>query len=191
MKRIAYIVSGIFHPIVLFDLGIIFMIGENFSWEFSKIVQWAGFLAFLNILVISFIFWGMKTRRFSNFDVSRRKQRFFLYQAIIVLCVAFYLIGKSLGASPFIQQVSVVFLIFLILLEVINTRIKASVHMASLAIVSLAAALYYGGAFLLLILSIPLVAWARIYEKRHTPKEVIAGIVTGVLILVIGKFIIQ
>lgn len=191
MKRTAYLISSIFHPIVLFDVGILFLIGENFSWMIGKIIVWSGVLCIINLIMIAFIIWGMRTKRFSNFDVSKRKQRFLLYQIVIIFCVAFYFIGRFVGVSDFVLKISVVFLIFLVMLELINTKIKASVHIASITIVSISAALFYGGFFLLAPVAIPLTAWARIYEKRHTPKEVVVGFCVGLLILGIAKLIIQ
>ncbi len=133
----------------------------------------------------------MKTRRFSNFDVSKRRQRFLLYQVVIILALAFYFIGKAIGVSDVILKSCMVFLIFLILLEVINTKVKASVHIASITIVSVTLAFSYRGVFIALPLFIPILAWARIYEKRHTPKEVCAGFLVGMLILIIANFIIR
>ncbi len=191
MKKTAQVISAILHPFVLFDIGIILFIGEHFNWEVEKLFLWGLFLVLINSALVAFIIWGMKTRRFSNFDVSKRRQRFLLYQVVIILALAFYFIGKAIGVSDVILKSCMVFLIFLILLEVINTKVKASVHIASITIVSVTLAFFYRGVFIALPLFIPILAWARIYEKRHTPKEVCAGFLVGMLILIIANFIIR
>ena len=191
MKKAAQAISAILHPFILFDIGIILFIGEHFNWQIEKLLSWGLFLVVINSVLVAFIIWGMKTRRFSNFDVSKRKQRFLLYQVVIILALAFYFIGKAIGVSEVILKSCMVFIIFLILLEVINTKVKSSVHIASITIVSVTLAFFYRGIFMVLPFCIPVLAWARIYEKRHTPKEVFAGFIVGLLILIIANFIIR
>jgi len=191
MKKTAQIISAILHPFALFDIGIILFIGEHFNWDMEKLFVWGLFVIIINLILIAFIIWGMRTRRFSNFDVSKRKQRFLLYQVVIILSLAFYFIGKAIGVSEVILRSCMVFLIFLVLLEVINIKVKASVHIASVTIISVGLAVFYRGFFIFLPLLIPILAWARIYEKRHTPREVYAGFLVGLLILAIANFIIR
>ncbi len=190
MEKAARIISTILHPFVLFDLGILFFIGENFNWDLQKLFLWGALLVVINILLIAFIKWGMKTKHFSNFDVSKRKQRFLLYQVVIFLCIVFYLFGRAVGVSETILKFSLLFLVFIIVLELINIRIKASVHIASMTIVSIAAAAHYGGLLVLLPILIPFLGWSRVYVKRHTFSEVSVGFVVGLLILTLANFII-
>lgn len=191
MKKTARFVSIILHPFVLFDIGIIFFLGEHFKWNIEKMLSWSALLGVANILLISFIKWGMKTRHFSNFDVSRRKQRFLLYQAVIFLTLLFYFFGKAIGISNIILEFSILFLILIVILGVVNVKVKASVHIASLTIISVAAGFYYGGFLIFLPLLIPILAWSRVYTKRHTKKEVLVGFLVGLIILTIAKFILK
>lgn len=190
MKKFAQIISIILHPFVLFDLGIIFIVGEYFNWGIQKLIVWIGFLAVVDFILIGFIRWGMRTRHFSNFDVSKRKQRFLLYQVIIIISIFFYFFGLAVGVSDLLLKFCILFLVFIILLEIINIKIKASVHIASVTIISIAVAFYYRGIFMYLPLLIPLLAWSRVYSKRHTVKEVSIGFLVGLLILFLANFII-
>lgn len=191
MKKTALFISIVLHPFVLFDVGIIIFLGEHFKWNSERLISWLTLLVMANILLISFIKWGMKTRHFSNFDVSRRKQRFLLYQVVIVLTLLFYFLGKAIGISSVILEFSILFLILVVVLEVVNIKVKASVHIASMTIISFAAGFYYNGALVLLPLLIPILAWSRVYTKRHTKKEVLVGFLVGLFILTIAKFIIK
>lgn len=191
MKKTAQIISILLHPFVLFDVGILFFVGENFNWNLEKLVMWGALILIVNVLLITFIKWGMRTRRFSNFDVSRRKQRFLLYQVVIFLSLLFYLFGRAVGVSNTILQFAILFLIFVLVLEFVNIKVKASVHLASMTIISIAAAAYYGGLLVILPILIPILAWSRVYMKRHTIKEVSVGFLVGLLILTIANFIIR
>lgn len=190
MKKFAQIISAILHPFVLFDLGILFFVGEYFNWEIEKLAIWVGLLVIVNCILIGFIRWGMKARHFSNFDVSKRKQRFLLYQVVIFISIIFYIFGRFLGVSEGILKFCTLFLVFVISLEIINIKVKASVHIASLTIVSIAAAFYYREFLMYLPLLIPFLAWSRVYTKRHTIREVLVGFLVGLLILLVAHFII-
>jgi len=191
MKKTAQFISIVLHPFILFDIGIFFFVGENFHWNSQKLFMWGMVILVVNILLILFIKWGMRTKHFSNFDVSKRRQRFLLYQVVIFLAAIFYLVGRFVGVSDTMLQFSLLFLIFIIILEIINTKIKASVHIASITILSLAALEYYRGIFVLLLILIPLLGWSRVYTKRHTVKEVIAGFLIGMLIVIAANVIVK
>ena len=67
-------------------------------------------------------------------------------------------------------------------LSIINTYIKASIHVASIAALIFSFNILYNGFFLLLLFLIPLIAWSRLKVHRHTMQEVIAGLLVGIFI---------
>jgi membrane-associated phospholipid phosphatase len=81
-------------------------------------------------------------------------------------------------------------MIGLVLLEIINFYIKASIHVAVVCSFVITMGLLYGGmVFLLLCVMAPLVAWSRLFLKKHTAIEVIAGTLFGSFVTSLTFFI--
>lgn len=73
--------------------------------------------------------------------------------------------------------------------SIVNTRIKASVHVAAVSALITGLALVYQGYYWLLYILIPVICWARVKIERHTVPEVIAGSFIGSILAVIMYFV--
>ena len=76
-------------------------------------------------------------------------------------------------------------------LAVVNGWLKASIHVAGNAAVSLAAIYAYGAPVSALLLIVPVVGWARVASGAHTPREVYAGAAIGTLGTALGLLFIR
>jgi membrane-associated phospholipid phosphatase len=88
-------------------------------------------------------------------------------------------------------KASILFVVGLIILDIVNSRIKASVHVGSVAAFFTGIAYLYGGVFYLFLFLIPIVAWARVLEKKHTVPETIIGAICGSLLTLSAIYIVQ
>jgi membrane-associated phospholipid phosphatase len=68
--------------------------------------------------------------------------------------------------------------------SIINTKIKASIHLAVYSAFGLVVGFFYGGFFWGVILLAPVVAWSRIILKRHRPLETFVGTLLGAFIVI-------
>ncbi len=115
-------------------------------------------------------------------DVSKRTQRPLLFLVSGVLAV-FYLGGLFIFNGPnALVVITIGILIGIGLASIINTRLKASMHVATISALIFALAIIYNGWYLATLFLIPLVAWARLRIKRHTLPETVVGGLLGILL---------
>lgn len=175
-------ISGFFNPLVSI---LIFFIWKEIHFDgVSGILN--RFLPGLLILLFPislWIFWNVKTGRYTNFDVSNRRQRQSLY-VFIEIVLAIFIILNRFFLTGIWDWDFIFMLILLVVMQVSNFFIKSSMHTAFNIFV--AGLFYIHGAenwvWIGWILLSVLVGITRIILKKHTPKEVLIGAVLGSLI---------
>lgn len=166
------IISNFFNPFV--SLLIYFWYYSSKNYNTSE--AWERFLPIILILVlpvVAWIIWNVRTGRYTNMDVSNRKQRNSLYVIIVVLSII-YLLHEYYFQDIF--DVSIFMLtVLLALMQISNFYIKSSMHTAlNIYVAALFFKLNPYIGLLWLLLSI-IIGITRIILKRHSIAEVIAG----------------
>lgn len=178
----ARLISFVFNPLLIL-IFLPFILVYKSTANLNSSLLWTGYtLIFLSSIAI-FIFFGVRRKIFSDWDVSVRSQRPLLFLFFLILGVL-YMLGLFLFQAPrilFIVLISM--LIGVLIVSAINIKIKASIHVATVAALILGMVLGYGQYYSFLLLIIPLVAWARVKIKRHTVSETIVGGIVGSLLL--------
>ena len=170
--KISKFISNFFNP--MNSLVIYFII---FSIRNFTLIEAANnFLPILLITIIpisSWIIYNVRTKKYTDIDVSDRKQRkslyFFIEGAMIVYLFFVYLRYER------IDIVLLFLLILFVVMQISNYFIKSSMHMAfNLFIAALFFTLSPLFGFVWLGLSI-IIGLSRITLKRHSPAEVLSG----------------
>jgi len=184
MVRFARWISFFLGPIfTLFPIP--FILVAKFSKDYSYALKWTIFSYVFIMAVTLFVVMGVMFGVFSNFDVSKREQRplLFSFCAFAAFC---YLLTLLILNGPKVLFIALFAVVFgLIVAVIVNRWIKASIHMATLTSVVLFMGILYKGYFLFLFLLIPLLAWARVKMKEHTPAETVVGTILGIVITLI------
>ena len=145
-------------------------------------IKWTFFTAAFLLIIGLTVLFALKKGYFTDLDISRREQRPLLFLllsvfSILYFCVLFYFDG------PLVLFISLGGIFFSILVfAFINTRVKASIHVASISALIFSFSILYSGVFFLFLFLIPLIAWSRLFLKKHTAEEVLVGGVVGILI---------
>lgn len=175
----AQIISTIFHPAVISiatPVILIFFVERevpyHIFWFFYPLV----FLA----AVIVFTYIGVKTRLFSDFDVTKRSERKPLYFFVILVSILYLILLLLFDGPKSLIVLGIGVLIGAIIFELVNRKLKASIHVAAVSAFMCVLALLYGGVFIFLPLLIPVIAWSRIHMKRHTFSEAVVGGSVGI-----------
>ncbi|MDO8269612.1 MAG: hypothetical protein Q7T54_03015 [Candidatus Levybacteria bacterium] len=190
MILFANILTWILHPVVL-TIPAVFLLTYYSTGSTQTSYYWTFISLIFSGLVAAFVLIGVKKGFFNNIDVSNRRQRVILYPFVISVVLLFAFFIYSQGGPVNLTMGAILFVVALIILDMINRKIKASIHVASVCAIITGVIYLYGGVTYLLLLLIPLVAWARIVKKRHTPQETIVGAVCGILLTVIAVNIVQ
>lgn len=190
INRSAQFISVLFHPAVI-SVATPFVLFFLIEHEITYSVFWFFYPLFFVILVILFTLYGMRRKMFSDFDVTKRAERKPLYLFVIILSVIYIVLLILFGGPKSFMVLGVGVLAGAILFEMINRKLKASVHVAAVSAFMCTIALLYGGFYLLLPFLIPVIAWSRIHMKRHTFSEALTGGVVGIFLTVIIYLVVE
>jgi hypothetical protein len=187
---IARFISFLFNPVFVF-VFVPFLILFKSTNNLQNALYWTGYTVFFLVFITLFILYGVKKKIFTDIDVSKREQRPLLFFTSIILAI-FYLAGLFILHGPFLLFIIAFGVIMgIFVASIINTRIKASIHVATISSLIVGLALAYGGGYFLLLLFIPLVAWSRIIIKRHTVSETIVGGILGILLSLVIAILVK
>ena len=179
-KAISFFLSPVF---IL--LPIPFILVARFSQDYSYALKWTIFSYAFILGVALFVIIGVMLGVFSNFNVSKREQRplLFSFCAFAAFC---YLLSLLILNGPKILFIGFFALVLgLTGIIIINRWVKSSVHLATATAVLLFVGIVYKGYFFLFLLLIPLLAWARIKTKEHSPMETVIGSILGIVVTLI------
>lgn len=195
MTLFARFVSYLFHP-VLFFLIMPFFIVYRQTDSGLYAMKWMIFSSVFIFIGVMLILFETLRGDFSDVDISKKEQRqkFFL---ILLVLGAIYLAASLFFKGIFfpLSFISLSILLGILIFTLLNGYVKASIHVAVACGFVLSMKILFGESVLLVTLwLVPLIAWARLYLKKHTVTEVISGGVAGTCITVftfiIGKYLL-
>lgn len=183
-------VSFILHPLFLSLLATYLVCYHN-TQSVSASVNWTSGMGVIVLGILLFEFYGIRHGFFSDFDVSKRRQRTPLF-IFVFLMVSALMASILILKGPMELLVGGVYIIIgIIIFSLVNKKIKVSVHVAGIAAFFVFMGLLYGGNFYIGLLCIPLVAWSRVALHRHTVSEVTLGATLGTVLTLIIYGMIQ
>ncbi|MFO0728710.1 MAG: hypothetical protein U1E65_33340 [Myxococcota bacterium] len=180
MVRLARFCSIAGHPMILVPASITAARLKTGGLESS--LQIMGFVVGSLLAVAIYVVRALKKQEVSDIDVSRREQRPKMF-ALAISCTALTVLGLWwLGQPAPVLVGSGVALLLLSVGAVVNhLGLKVSLHTAFAvyaAAIFLSASVLLGVVGGLIALA---VGWSRVVLKRHTPREVAAGLLLGVV----------
>ncbi len=185
-KILARFFSYIFHPVLFFLIMPFFIVyKETASGLYA--IKWMIFSSVFILFGVMIILFETIEGDFSDFDISKKGERFKFYIILAVLGLVYFSLSLFFKGIFFpLSLISLSILLGIIVFAFVNRFVKASIHTAVIFAFVISMSLMYGvTAFLLSFWMIPLVAWARIYEKKHTAWEVLLGGFLGSIITLI------
>jgi hypothetical protein len=191
-QKIALTISRILHPMVLMPLFIAYVVFSLFPGEQAIITT----ASIIGIGILPLALWNIyrtHTGKYSNFDVSVREQRFSMF--VVVFLLSLILMGYLwISGQPDILLIGCGLVMGLIFTSfVLNFWLKISLHTAILTYISIGLWPMDYGLGISLAAGVPLVAWARVVQARHSLFEVGIGFLNGIifgicLLLLTGYF---
>lgn len=124
----------------------------------------------------------MRNGTYTNLDVSDQAQRQKWFVATTILLLVVTIIIWLTDQDKTLRLAVMCALLLLLTAQVVNRRIKASMHLAFHAFLGFLILYFNWMGGVLFLLFAPLLAWSRIYLKRHVWKEVLVGMVLGTIL---------
>jgi hypothetical protein len=174
MMTIATVISRVFEPMIVFA-GIALL-----GALYAGLSGWSLILFFiiLAVVMVGPIFamraWMLRQGHIKDWDIHARKQR--VRPLLGLICVVFIdVLIISFWNNAVLSSIFVVFLLWLTGFFLITLWFKISGHVGAIAMATGLLVLWYGQTAWACLLLVPLVAWARIVRRDHTPVQTIAG----------------
>jgi hypothetical protein len=92
------------------------------------------------------------------------------------------LILRYMDAPPIMMDTMTALLVIAVLIAFMNLFYRASFHLAAITTLVYMAVIIWGNLFLVLVLIIPVVAWAKFKLKDHTPLQLMIGFILAILV---------
>lgn len=184
---LARTISFIANPIFVF-IALPFFLVYKTTRDPHAAWNWTIYTLVFLFIFVMFVLFGVKKKIFSDIDVSNREQRPLLYFTGAVLSILYLSILFFLNGPLILFITTMGIMIGIVLASLINIKIKASVHVAAISGLISSLSIVYKGYYLLLLLLIPLIGWARVKIKRHTVPEVVIGGILGSLLSLVMYF---
>ena len=186
-SKTAKYISVIGHPLLTIP---IFVISILFHFQDFKSALSISILMVFGIIVPLTIkmYIGEKKGLYSNFDVSdqgERKGWYFFSVALLTITVIFLFVTNQSHAVRFGFLLSA---LLLLSSQIVNYYIKSSLHVSFnifLSFLIFPINIYLGTLFFLFVF---VIAWSRVYLKRHTIKEVTTGAIIGTIFGLLLQF---
>ena len=145
---------------------------------------WAILMLFIvSGIPLAYLLIGRKHGWISDMELSRREER----PRFILISLSSDLLALGiLWVANGPHLLSVLIMTYLCLATVMFTISifwKISMHMAGVGGFATALVFVFGAPALWAFLSLPLVAWARLHRRKHTPAQLAAGAIAGIAVV--------
>lgn len=185
--RLARHLSNIISPPIMFAaIGLALGIHERPFWPGAAWgALYALFVALSPMLVVLFL---LRTGRIADLHMSATHERHIPYLVAVLSGSVAYGVLVLFDGPILLRCLAILNVITLGLLGLINTRWLISIHATAAAATWLIATLVFGRGVGLLLLPVAiLICYVRLFLKRHTPAQVLAGVALGLSVVAIMR----
>lgn len=188
-EKVASIVSNVAAPPVLAIMGAVILTMASTT---TGAWRWALMLAVTTVLFPTiFVLWMVWRGQISDIHVPNREERLKPYLVTAAAAALAWAICFAWPAPADFRMWSAANCLQAILFMVITLRWKISLHSAAAGALTVLAVAAFNAYGLLIALSVPLVAWARVRLQRHTFMQTVAGAALGALVVLFAWFVTE
>ncbi|MFL7840485.1 MAG: phosphatase PAP2 family protein [Candidatus Promineifilaceae bacterium] len=176
----ARLFSNIVSPPVIF--AVMGLVLSLYSLPFAQALSWAVIYGlFVSLMPILLVLWLLSTGRVEELHMSNTRERNLPYIVAVLSSIVFLIIANLADGPPLLRCLGIFNVIALTALAIINTRWLISFHATAVAAAWTITGLVFGWQASLWVLPlVALVVAVRLYLRRHTISQVIAGLALGV-----------
>lgn len=173
-ERVSRILDPVWEIPLALLLAIAFAADAGLRWRFL------GVILFIDAIIPMIFFLTMLYhRQITDWDMQKRGERLPIYVFTLICHMGGLGIAHAAGKDELVAILLVYYLIGIVFVLVTRWW-KISIHAGVNAVLITSLNVFYGWQYWWLYLILPLVMWARVYQKHHTWAQVVAGAVLGV-----------
>ncbi len=193
LTRAARLFSNIVSPPVIF--AVMGLLLSLYSLPVREALAWAAVYGlFVSLLPILFVLYLLSTGRIAELHMSDTGERNLPYLVAVGCALFFLLIVTLADGPPLLRCLGIFNVVALSVLALINSFWLISFHATAVAAAWAIVGLVFGWAASLLVLPfVAMVIIVRLFLKRHTLAQIIAGLALGLssvfVLSLIGCFV--
>ncbi len=180
-KRLAYYISRAGDAYVFFLILALLILFSDYLAGYNRWWWGAGLVFILGIMPISVFWLGLKKGKIKDIDFTRRQDR----TPYLLILLFFWIIGMILSWSLYGPKLIIILLFIAVLVNIIilliNFYWKISNHALVASVFGLFVNQLFGWQHWWLLLIIPVVAWSRWVQKKHTLGQLVGGMSVGIV----------
>jgi hypothetical protein len=185
---VATLFSRLFDPVWMMPVAIssatVFAVSEGLRWRFL------GLLLFIDAVVpLIFFVIMLLNRQIKDWDIHKREQRIPLMTFTLICHLAGLWLACELGKNE-LSAVLAVFYFTGLIFALITLKWKISLHAGINAVLFTAINVFYDWQYPWLYLILLGVMWARVYQRHHTPAQVVVGALVGMGLAASGLLLV-
>ena len=149
----------------------------------AQALAWAATYGFIvSLLPIIFVLWLLRTGRIGELHMSNTGERHLPYLAAVLCGIIVFALVTLLDGPDLLKCLAIFNIVALSALGLINARWLISFHATAIAAAWMISWLLFGWQASLVVLPFLIgVVAIRLYLKRHTLTQVVAGLLLGIL----------
>lgn len=159
--------------------------GAAGAWRFAAL-----YVLLALVLPLAYLVWLLHRGHVSDLDVKVRAERWRPLLGTVggmALSTGIFVLGRAPAEMSAVSAALGLFTLFAFL---ITLRWKISMHSGAAAAVATLVWLTGGAAAWPLTLGIPVMAWARVRLRRHTPAQTVAGALLGSALMALALHLV-
>jgi membrane-associated phospholipid phosphatase len=189
-QKLARIITNVLNPFLL-SLLILVLFAIESTTSTEEAIKWSLIGLALSVFpVFTVVLYLVSKKKLDGIFINPRKQRHRIYLLAIFCAVIGYIVLVFLDAPQLIIATFAAGLTAVTIFTVINLFWKISLHTAFITASVTVLIIVYGSPAAWTVLLVPMVAWARIEMKLHTPAQVLTGalLACSIAIIIFGIY---
>jgi membrane-associated phospholipid phosphatase len=171
--------STVCNPFVM-ALALFAILAHAYANDAETFWKWLFLTTFFTAIApIGLTLWLYTTGKISDIDMSRREERERVFGGFVALYILGTVVLYLLKAPTMIVATLAGYTAAAIVVQYITRYWKISTHAMGVTAPMVVLVVLYGEQPLPFLALIPIVCWSRVYLKKHTPLQVIAGSALG------------
>lgn len=189
-ERIALCTSVIFSPFIVPIVAAVFVIHKN-AGTTEEVFLWIAVVAtFVTVLPIIAIVLLFRLSKVSNVHLHDKDERLLPLSLTVVSMILGTIVLYRMDANERIIWVCQAYIVNSVVFSAITPFWKISFHTSVATGCIIVLTLFVNFILVWLFLLLPLIAWARIYRKRHTPLQTVMGTLLAFVITMLYYYIL-
>jgi len=178
------VISRVFEPFVL--LFAVTYIGATKTGGLTGVNLFHFLTAVVCVAIVpplSLLFFAVRKHWVTNWDVSDRKQRVRVLGVFVLFILLDILLERLYFHNSGIERLFLLYIVWFTGFFLITLFFKLSGHTGIATLTAGLCVIWFGTPALVLFLFLPIIAWARVVGKKHSPVQTVGGIIYSLTIL--------